>query len=230
MPASAEFKEPTCSTRLESGDRLDQPTFHRLYEATPEDFRAELIEGTVILPPRRVTCEHGRVCATLNGWICLYRLATSGVRSLARVTVLLPPDSEPEPDVSLIIEPDCGGRTRVEDGYLAGPPELVIEIANSSVSCDLDSKYRMYEKLGVREYLVAVLREREVRCFAAEKGRFAPLTAGDDGVLRSRTFPGLWLDVGALWADDAARLSNALQPGLASFEHAEFVEKLHLHR
>jgi len=38
--------------RLHSGDRLDQPTFHRLYEATPEGFKAELIEGTVFVAPQ----------------------------------------------------------------------------------------------------------------------------------------------------------------------------------
>lgn len=106
MPHSDEINETGRSrVRLESGDHLDQPTFHRLYEATPEDFRAELIEGVVILPSR-LTAEHGHILATVNGLIGLYRLATSGVRSLARVTVLLPPDSEPEPDGSLIIEPD----------------------------------------------------------------------------------------------------------------------------
>lgn len=216
--------------RLESGDHFDQPTFHRLYEATPEDFRAELIEGTVILPPRRVSCVHGHVSATLNGWICLYRAATSGVGSLARVTALLPPDSEPEPDGSLIIQPDCGGQTGVENGYLAGPPELVIEVANSSVSCDLHSKYRMYEKVGVQEYVVAVLSEQAIRWFVSEHGKFVPISADAHGILRSRVFPGLWLDAAALWSGNDAKVLETVQRGLASPEHAAFVEKLRSNR
>lgn len=230
MPQSADINATAQDpVRLESGDHLDQPAFHRLYEATPEDFRAELIEGVVILPPR-LTAHHGHILATVNGLFCHYRLATAGVRSLARVTVLLPPDSEPEPDCSLIIEHECGGQTRVEDRYLVGPPELVIVVATSGVSCDVHSKYRMYEKVGVREYVVAVLKERDVRWFASRKGRFVPLAVDDDGIFRSRTFPGLWLDAAALWEDDTVKLFDALNRGRASFGHAEFVAHLRSQR
>ena len=49
---------------------------------------------------------------------------------------------------------------------------------------------------------------------------------GDDGVLRSEVFPGLWLPVDALWAGDLAAMLAALQQGLASPEHAAFAAGL----
>ena len=35
---------------LVEGQRLDQPTFHALYEAMPPGTRAELIDGVVYMP------------------------------------------------------------------------------------------------------------------------------------------------------------------------------------
>jgi hypothetical protein len=35
---------------LVEGQRLDQPTFHALYEAMPPGTRAELIDGVVCMP------------------------------------------------------------------------------------------------------------------------------------------------------------------------------------
>ena len=47
-----------------------------------------------------------------------------------------------------------------------------------------------------------------------------------DGILRSKTFPGFWLDTAALFRPDAKRLIEVLNQGLASEEHARFIKKL----
>jgi hypothetical protein len=47
-------------------------------------------------------------------------------------------------------------------------------------------------------------------------------------VLRSEVFPGLWLDVPALLADDLAKVLATLQQGITSDEHSAFVERLRL--
>lgn len=45
-------------------------------------------------------------------------------------------------------------------------------------------------------------------------------------MVRSKAFPGLWLQPAALWANDLAALLAVLQQGLASPEHAGFVARL----
>ena len=56
-------------------------------------------------------------------------------------TVRLDLDNEPQPDAVLFIEPDAGGQTRLSsDGYIEGSPELIVEIAASSVAIDTGSK------------------------------------------------------------------------------------------
>jgi hypothetical protein len=47
-----------------------------------------------------------------------------------------------------------------------------------------------------------------------------------DGVICSTSFPGLWLDPVALIAGNMPRLLEILERGLASPDHAEFVNQL----
>jgi Uma2 family endonuclease len=161
---------------LEAGDHLEQKTFHARYEAMPEDFRAELIGGIVFMPsPLRIP--HGRSHIPLSGWLWLYEQETPGVQAFDNVTVILGDESEPQPDGCLIIEPECGGQVRVKDGYLAGAPEWMGEIASSTESIDLHLKKADYEKASVKEYVVVALRQQRVFWFISRHGRFEDPTA-----------------------------------------------------
>lgn len=68
--------------------------------------------------------------------------------------------------------------------------------------------------------------DRRIDWFRLEDGQYAPLDPDEDGIIRSRVFPGLWLDVDALLKDDMAKVLSALQQGLASSEHTDFVKQL----
>jgi hypothetical protein len=211
---------------LENGDRLDQKTFHERYESMPSPVRAELIGGTVYMasPQKK---RHARSQATLVWWLGEYEAATAGTEVLVNSTAILGPESEPEPDACLIILPEHSGQTWEDsDGYLNGAPELNAEVSWATESIDLNSKKSDYEKAGVREYLVAALRQRQVFWFVRRRGRFRELAPGKDGVVRSEVFPGLWLDPDALLRGDRKRLLKVLRQGLASQEHAAFVARL----
>src|SRR5581483_9962699 len=108
--------------------------------------------------------------------------------------------------------------------YIEGAPELFVEIALSSRAIDLHAKRQDYARYGGLEYVVACLREQQLRWFDLRAGQELPLDA--DGVCRVRTFPGLWIDSGALFADDYGRALATLEQGLATPEHAAFVDRL----
>lgn len=55
---------------------------------------------------------------------------------------------------------------------------------------------------------------------------FQRLESVDERVFRSEAFPGLWLDAHALLEGDPARVLAALSEGLATPEHAAFVDAL----
>jgi len=215
---------------LEAGDHLTRVEFERRYAAMPELKKAELIEGVVYMPSP-VSAKHGTPHSGVITWLGVYRSATPGIVLSDNSTVRLDEDNEPQPDALLAIEPACGGQSRIdEDGYFAGAPELVAEIASSSVSYDLHSKLHVYRRQGVREYLVLRVRDAEVDWFGLVDGQYVPLARDESGLVKSRVFPGLWLDAPAMLRGDLARVLARLQEGIASPEHASFVASLRQHQ
>lgn len=229
-PASRAIVEPRDETRsvppLEAGDRLDQPTFHARYEAMPSHVRAELIGGIVHMPSPAKP-KHSQKHFRINSWLTYYIDATPDTEGYDNVTMILSVDDEVQPDAGLLIAPECGGQMRENaDGYFAGVPELLSEIASSTESYDLHAKKNAYERAGVREYVVVALRQERVFWFILRNGRYENLPPGPDGILRSETFPGLWLDPAALLRNDAARVKSVVEQGVATPEHTAFVRQL----
>ena len=140
---------------LENGDRLTRPEFERRYEAMPHLKRAELIEGEVYVGSRVRHRRHSKPHSQIHGWLSVYVAGTPGVDAGDNGSIRLDLDNEPQPDAYLMIQPEHGGQARIsEDDYVEGPPELVAEIASSSVSYDLGKKLNSYRRNGVLEYVV----------------------------------------------------------------------------
>lgn len=216
---------------LENGSRMDQKTFHALYLKTPEGFKAELIGGVVYVMSSPVSPRHGRAHLRLAHWLGLYIDQTPGTDAMDNTTSVLTPESEPQPDVCLLVLPEFGGRaTIVEDKHISGPLDLVAEVANSSRAIDLGAKKWDYEQAGVREYLVVLTKDESVRWFHRTGAGFGDLSPGADGLYRSTIFPGLWLDPRGLFSEHLRPLTAALNKGLASPEHAAFVAELEARR
>lgn len=209
---------------LENGDRLSRAEFERRYRAHPEIKKAELIEGVVyVASPVRVR-KHGTPHSKITIWLGIYLESTHGVEIADNSTLRLDLDNEPQPDVSVWIE---GGKAFVDDDdYLQGAPELLVEVAGSSATIDLNSKLHAYRRNGVGEYLVLLTHEKEVRWFSFEQGETQPIEADADGVLCSRIFPGLHLHPAYFWQGNLPGLLDVLRKGIATPEHAMFVERL----
>jgi Uma2 family endonuclease len=198
---------------LVAGQRLSQLTFHKRYEAMAPETRAELVGGVVYMPSP-LSLDHGEEDNDVGGWLFLYKLSTPGVSGANNATVKLDRKGEPQPDCQLRIPKELGGQSYVDDeGYVAGAPELVVEIARSSRHYDLNAKKADYERAGVLEYVVVELDPDRIHWF---------IRRGD----RSEVFPGLWLDAAALFTEDRRRLIRVLKRGLRTPEHAAFAAKL----
>jgi Uma2 family endonuclease len=212
---------------LEAGDHLDQKTFHERYEAMPEDFRAELIGGIVFVPSP-LKRPHAGMHVLVSRWLDGYAEASPGTQVFDNGTTILDPQAEPQPDLCMLITDRLHGQTREENGYIVGAPEFIVEVASSSESIDLHRKRDDYERTGVKEYLVVLLRQERIEWFIRRHAHFEGLPAAGDGIYRSEVFPGLWLDAAALLGQNRGRLLEVLQQGLATPEHAQFVARLKL--
>jgi len=210
---------------LENGDRLTRSEFERRYAAMPRVTKAELIEGTVYMASPLRAKAHGEPHARVMTWLGTYWAMTPGIQLLDNATVGLDADNEPQPDALLRIE--TGGQSTLnEEDYVEGAPELIVEIAASSASLDLNQKLQVYRRNGVREYLAWRTYDGAIDWFCWEDGQYVPLNVDGDGIVRSLVFPGLWLDKDALLAGDLARVLAILQRGVATSEHRSFIEQL----
>ena len=215
------------SDRLLPGLRMDVEEFRRrgaVLERAGIDVRAELISGVIHVHPPDLfghSIPHNRL-STLLG---LYAARTPGVAAATEATIRCNDDSEAVADAALLIDPDCRGQVSRRENGLAGVPELVVEVANTSVEQDTITKRALYATAGVREYLVYAVRSARVLAYTRDAGRLIeqPLA---NGVFRSAGFPGLWIDCGALAAGDLAAAIDTLGQGTATPEHAAFADML----
>ena len=68
--------------------------------------------------------------------------------------------------------------------------------------------------------------ERRVVWYALRDGEYIELQADSAGIIRSEVFPGLWLNVAALWNRDLAALLATVQEGIATPEHRAYIRSL----
>lgn len=212
---------------LENGDRLNRFEFERRYAAMPHIKKAELIEGVVYMAAALRFRNHGQPHAQLLGWLFNYQVATPGIILADNTTIRLDRVNEPQPDITLFLDPSVGGQVEIsEDDYIEGAPELIVEIAASSASYDLGDKKKAYLYNGVQEYIVWQMYENKLDWFMLHNDDYVVLLPDTDGIIRSRQFPGLWLAVEALRAGDILQVLAVLQEGLTTPEHEAFVQQL----
>jgi Uma2 family endonuclease len=196
---------------LESGDRLTRVEFHRRYCRRPDIKKAELVEGVVYVASPVRADMHGEPHASIIGWLTVYRARNPDIRLDDNATVLLDADNEVQPDACLWRE-EPGGPRLTEDHYIEGAPQLVVEIAASSVSYDLHDKMRAYQRNGVREYIVWRVLDGMIDWFRLRQGEYAWVEPDEWGIVESEVFPGLRLHVPKMLADDIAGVLAELEP------------------
>ncbi|WP_107666636.1 Uma2 family endonuclease [Cyanothece sp. BG0011] len=210
---------------LENGDRLTAFEFEDRYQLMSNVKKAELIEGLVYMPAALRFRQHGKPHAHIIGWLAQYEAATSGVELADNATVRLDEKNVPQPDALLRI--DKGGKSIIsEDDYVEGAPELIIEIAASTVSIDLHDKLKVYERHQVQEYLVWRVYDNQIDWFSLKEGQYTKLKIDKNGVIKSEVYRGLWLDVPALLTGNLLGVLEVLQQGMKTKEYEDFRKKL----
>ncbi|MCT7994601.1 Uma2 family endonuclease [Laspinema olomoucense] len=212
---------------LENGDRLMRPEFERRYHLMPDIKKAELIEGVVYMASPLRFRSHAEPHGDLIGWLWTYKIATPQVQMGIEPTVRLDLENELQPDGVLLIRPENGGQSTIdEQGYIQGAPELVAEIAASSAAIDLGDKKRAYRRNGVKEYIIWQVFDEKIEWFQLEDGDYVSVLPDEQGIIRSQVFPGLWLDIPNLIQGNMQQVLTVLQQGISSPKHQAFVQAL----
>ena len=210
---------------LRHGDRMTRAEFERRWNAMPDEIHAELIDGAVCMPP--LSRSHGTPHFRFVTILGYYEIHTPGIEGADNTSIRFDDESMPQPDALLRILETHGGRSQVDDeGYYISGPELIVEIARSSSAHDLGAKRELYRRYGVPEYIVWRVEAGIVDWFVLNSGRYVLQSLPADGVLRSHSFPGLWIDTASLIQPNPATLLAVAQQGIGSPEHIAFVETL----
>lgn len=90
----------------------------------------------------------------------------------------------------------------------------------------MGDKQRAYRRNGALEYLVWQVFDQRIDWLSLQNGDYVPLLPSEDGIIRSRVFPGLWLDVAAMLDGNMPQVVTMLQAGINSVEHQAFVQQL----
>ncbi len=162
---------------------LDRRFTYGDYRNWDDGERWELIDGqawSMSPAPRTV---HQLYSERLSRWIGNFLEGKPCRVFAAPFDVLLPSGDEADDEVDTVVQPDIAvfcDRSKLKEAGARGAPDFVIEILSpSTAKKDLNEKYRLYEKRGVREYWVVDPGNRSLLAFRLkDPGTF------DEGELR----------------------------------------------
>ena len=163
------------------------------YQTWSDDERWELIDGVAYNMSPAPSIRHQRVASNFHG--VLYRmLAGKTCRPfMAPTDVRLSETDVVQPDILVICDPG-----KITPSHIEGAPELVVEILSPGISAkDLREKKWLYQRSGVREYIVVDPLEFYVQRFLlSADGRYGePEVFGPDDVISLVVLEGLTVDL-----------------------------------
>lgn len=136
--------------------------YHRLAELgfLNEDDRVELIKGEIIQMAAKGTSHS--VCETRLERE-LFKLVGERATLRGQQPIVIPPDSEPEPDRAIV--------RNLSDDYLSAHPSpedvlLLIDIADSTLKDDQEVKLPLYAEAGISNYWIFNLVENRLETYS----------------------------------------------------------------
>ena len=185
-------------SRVEVVERITAEEFFRV---APEDRKAELIDGVLIMPSPPSDA-HERLQIFLLRLIGEFAEQNNlGEVRGSRTAVELDEDQAPEPDVLFV------ARERadiIKDAGVFGSPDLVVEVLSASTAGnDRGAKFRAYDRAGVRElWLIDPYGPAGTEFYQRSARRLKPVAPDKHGVIKSLALPGFKLNTAWLWPEN----------------------------
>ena len=168
------------------------------YCRLPEGSPYQLIGGELVMTPSP-TPYHQMVSIKLELQMAGFVLDKGlGIVLDAPVDVYLDEEETYQPDIIFIASSRLD---IIEEKRIKGAPDLVVEILSPGTGYyDLRSKYKVYEKSGVREYWIVDPQQKSVQVFCLRDGKFVlDQEAEQQGTVRSRVIAGLEVQVESIF-------------------------------
>jgi Uma2 family endonuclease len=190
-------------TMADPARNLDDRFTYGDYKSWPDEERWELIDGRAWAMSPAPTRNHQGLASKLFTDLSTFLSGKPCKAYFAPFDVLLPEGDESDDEVATVVQPDivvfCD-KTKLTKAGARGAPDLVVEILSPSTSKkDLNEKFRVYEKHGVREYWVVDPGNRAVQVWRIrveggyDSGELRDLVR-DDSPIASKLLEGFVVD------------------------------------
>ena len=175
----------------------DYMTDEEFFEISPDDRKAELIDGEMI-----VTSPASEMHESVFAF--LFHILTSfvterdlGIVRGSRTAMRLSEKEVYEPDMLFVAKERL---SLVHDNYIDGLADLVVEILSRSTAYfDRGHKLANCALAGVREVWLIDPGKRIAEFYRLIGARYEPITLDTEGVFHSQAVPGFWLRTAWLW-------------------------------
>ena len=182
-------------------------TYEEFLEWADEDTWAEWVDHEVIFMSPPAT-RHQEIASFLTA-IMRALAEERGLGQVLSAPYQMKLENGREPDVLFIAEAHRG---RLQEVYLDGPADLVVEIASpSSGPRYRGDKFYEYEAGGVPEYWLVDPARGQLEVYRLQEGRYRSVRPDEEGVVRSEVMPGFWLKEAWLWQDPLPRVLDVLE-------------------
>jgi len=162
------------------------------YLRWPEDERWEIISGEAYAMTPAPSIRHQEISGYFYSLFAQYFKGRGCKPFHAPTDVVFDEQNIVQPDLLIICD-----KNKITENNIQGAPDLVVEILSPSTALrDKREKRALYERFGVREYLIVYPAEELVERCALTDGRYGIADVfGWDEVLSSAIFPELRLNL-----------------------------------
>jgi Uma2 family endonuclease len=177
-----------CAPMPLPGRKKDRKYTYQDYLTWPDQERWEIIDGEAWAMTPAPTVAHQRLLRNTVRLLASFFKDHPCELFLAPTDVVLAADNVVQPDLFVVCD-----SAKVTAANIQGAPDLIVEIASPSTKLlDKRDKKSLYEKFGVREYLIFYPDDALVERFFMENGKFGgPDVFNWDETWTSFVFPDL---------------------------------------
>ncbi|MEI6306144.1 MAG: Uma2 family endonuclease [Deltaproteobacteria bacterium] len=170
------------------------------YRSWPDDERWEIIDSVPFAMTPAPGIRHQRISGNFFGELRNFFRGRGCVPFGAPTDVVLDDDTVVQPDVFVVCD-----RDKITEDTIQGAPDLVVEILSPATRIrDKREKKALYERFGVREYLIVSPDEELVERYRLVERRYwSPDIFNWDETLTSSAFPELTLNLWEIFDKEA---------------------------
>ncbi len=160
----------------------------RDYQTWPAETRWEIIDGIAYAMSPAPSTRHQRVAGKLHAHFDRILSGRGCTPFIAPTDVKLSEFDIVQPDILIVCDP-----AKIGESHIEGVPDVVVEILSPATSAkDLREKKALYERAGVKEYVVVDPLEHYAMRFVNGEGGFDKGTVfGPDQMLTLATLEGV---------------------------------------